>query len=481
MKRSRLIEVLRLFSTRERTKFKEYVYSPFFNKNKKVRKLCTYLLEYAPDFNHPDLEKRLVYQAIYEEKGFKELRINNVISDLLQLLYNYLAYQQYAKKGTALKIDLISELLDREIPGHIDRQAKRLGQDLEKNALRNYEYYYDRYMLHDRLDQHSLSQGSRGYDENLQLKSDMLDLYFYCNKLRIACDMMSRNIVVNAGYDCHFLADLRRYYEDNEYNFQDVPALQVYYKVLQMLEETTDATHYYEFKTLLGKHMGFFPQKELRILYNYALNYCVRQINYGQSIFYKEIFELYKLLLEQKIIFKNGYLTQWSYINIIAAGMRLKEYEWTEQFIYQYKEYLLPEEQHNVFTYNLAAYHFAKEDFNQALAELHNVEFTDAFYHLAAKMIQLKSYYELDETEPFFALVEASRKYIFRNRQLSDYQRQSYQNFFKIANRIYNLKIKKMALSNSEITSQKAQVLQFLQNPIPMGNKNWLEQVLQEI
>ena len=32
------------------------------------------------------------------------------------------------------------------------------------------------------------------------------------------------------------------------------------------------------------------------------------------------------------------------------------------------------------------------------------------FYHVSAKIIQLKSYYELEETEPFFSLLEASRK-----------------------------------------------------------------------
>ena len=481
MIRSKLVEVLKDFSAGERRKFREYVLSPFFNKNKKVRGLCDYLFRYAPDFDHPDLEKEKVYQVVFEDGNYRELSINNVISDLLQLLYDFLAYQQYARKTIVRKNYLLSELLDREIHHHIERNARRVHQILEKSTVQNYEAFLDRYHLCDRLDQYSLSQGSRGYDENLQLKSDMLDLYFFCNKLRIACDMTSRNTVVNAGYECHFLEDIREYYDNNFHNFQDIPALQVYHKVLQMLEDNSRQSHYYDLKDLLAVYGSTFPQQELRILYNYALNYCVKQINHGQSAFYKEIFELYKVLLEGKIIFKNGYLTQWSYINIITAGMRLKEYEWTEQFIYTYKEALLPEEQHNVFTYNLAAFHFAKGDFNQALKELHNVEFTDAFYHLAAKMIQLKSYYELDETEPFFALVEASRKYIARNRQLSDYQRQSYSNFFKIANRIYTLSLRREMLSNTEFEHQKEQITRFFQNPIPMGNKNWLEKALESI
>ncbi|MCB0589081.1 MAG: hypothetical protein KDD06_27580, partial [Phaeodactylibacter sp.] len=79
--------------------------------------------------------------------------------------------------------------------------------------------------------------------------------------------------------------------------------------------------------------------------------------------------------------------------------------------------------------------------YHQALQSLQGVEFSDAFYHMAAKIIQLKSYYELEETEPFFSLLEASRKYIRRNRQLSDYQKQSNSGFLKIAGKLKNLRL----------------------------------------
>lgn len=481
MLKSKLLEVLGGFSARERSKFREYVFSPYFNKNKKVRSLCIYILQFAPHFDHPKLAKRMVYTNVFKQEGFEELKINNIISDLLQLLYDFLGQQQYKLRKADQKNYLLAELLDREIHHHVERNTKRYRQIMEDSPYQNFEHYFDWYNLYDKQDQYSLTQGRRGHDENLQLKSNMLDLYFFCNKLRIACDMTSRNIVVNAGYECHFLEELLLQYENNNQNFQAIPALKIYYKVLQMLRDDGTKAHYYELKELLVNHLPLFPQQELRILYNYALNYCVKQINHGQNLFYKEILDLYKVLLEQKIIFKNGHLTQWSYINIIASGIRLKEYDWTEQFIHEYKNYLIPEEQHNVYTYNVAAFHFSKSDYQRALRELHNVEFTDAFYQMAAKMIQLQSYYELDETEAFFALIEASKKYITRNRQISDYQKQSYGNFLKLAYRIYNLNLKRKQMTKTQLAAQKIQLEGSLQNPAPLANKNWLEEVLERI
>ena len=204
-------------------------------------------------------------------------------------------------------------------------------------------------------------------------------------------------------------------------------------------------------------------------------------INFGHSAFYREILDLYKVLLERKIIFKNNYLTQWSYINIVTAGIRLKDYSWTEEFIQNYKDFLLPEVRHNVYTYNLVALYFERKDYQQALQLLHSVEFTDAFYHLSAKIIQLKSYYELDEMEAFFALIETTKKYLSRNRQLSSYQKVSNTNFLKLANRIYNLRLKAFSSRGNNFQKHWKQLKKELATIEPLGNKSWLEEVLSDL
>lgn len=481
MHNSKLIDLLKHLSTRERSKFRDYVFSPFFNKNKKVRALCELLIENAPEFSSPDLEKEKVYEHIFQKKKFNELQINNIISDLLQLLYDFLAYYQYEQREVLQKNFLVQELLEREITEHTERTLRRYQQLYQKKTFRNYEHFAEAYLLHEQLDRQALTKDKRKYDQNLQHKNDNLDLYYFSNKLRIACDMASRNTVVKAGYQCHFLNNILEYYEKNEQQLQTVPALSVYYKTLQMLQNSENSTHYFDLKKLLSVHLPLFPQKELRILYNYALNYCVKKINFGQSDYYREILDLYKILLEQNIIFKNGYLTQWTYINIITAGIRLKEYEWTENFIHQYKTFLLPEEQHNVFTYNLAAFYYAKGERSQALQLLQDVAFTDSFYHTAAKIIQLKSYYDLDETEAFFALIEAFKKYLLRDRQFSDYQKKSNQNFLKMATRIYDLRLKKGIIKKSDFRQRLRKLKTQLEQIEPVGNKGWLAEVLDSL
>lgn len=472
-----ITNLLKKLSTRERTKFQEYIASPFFNKNEKIRQLGQLLLDFAPNFSTAQIDKKVIYQKIYGKKlTYNELRLNNLISDLVHLLYDYLAYLQLEARETQKKALLLEALQERGLYQQITRQSRRYQKMQEKQPYRSQTYFWDAYQLHDELDRLSLSIGKRGYDVNLQLKNDMLDTFYTCNKLSIACDMTSRNTVVNAAYHCHFLEEVIAECEARP-SLRDQPAIQVYYKTLEMLRQQEEPLHYYELKALLDQHWQLFPARELRILYHYALNYGVKKINSGQRQFYREILELYKILLNKKIIFKEGYLTQWTYINIVTAGIRLKEFNWTERFIHNYRASLQPREQHNVYTYNLASLYYAKRDYKSALQLLHDVEFTDAFYHLSAKIIQLKSYYDLEETEAFFSLAEATRIYLTRNRQLSDYQKGSNANFLKLATRLLQLRLKASTLPKSEKEQQTQRIQQQLESK-NIANKGWLQEAL---
>ncbi len=472
MHRSRLLIVLKTLDLKARTRFADYVSSPIFNKNEKVRRLCAHLLQFAPDFEHPGLEKKKVYKYVFQKDGYAELPLNNVISDLLQLLYDFLAHQRYQAQPHLKRELLLGELLDRELYSDVGRFAEK------GIPVQHYEGYLHEYRLHEKADEAALAKGKRGYNVHLQQGADAFDLYYYCNKLRIACDMASRNTVIQARYECHFLPEVLAWLKQKPELVQQSPILQVYLQALLMLSEKDQANHYFDLKNLLSEHIALFSRQELQSLYHYCLNYCVRQINSGQGAYYREVLDLYKLLLQENILLQNGHLSQWAYNNIITAGIRLREYDWTGDFIQHYREYLQPEAQHNVYNYNLAALFYEKGEYSSALQQLQNVEFTDAFYHLSAKIIQMKSYFALNETEPFMALLEATRKFLSRNHQLSDYQKKSNANFVKLSRKLYQLRQCKPLVSARHFQQRSADLLRQVQLVQPLSNKDWLEEAV---
>ena len=88
---------LAIFQRGKGLNFEISCYSPFFNKNQKVRSLCDLILKFAPDYQHPALDKKKSLSTYFGGKSYNELQINNIISDLLQLAYSFLAQKSMAQ------------------------------------------------------------------------------------------------------------------------------------------------------------------------------------------------------------------------------------------------------------------------------------------------------------------------------------------------------------------------------------------------
>lgn len=473
MYNSKFINLLLCLSPRETSRFRELANSPFFNKNEKLRTLIDFCLSFAPDYQGEGLSKEAAHQSLFGKAPYHELRLNNLLSDALQLVYQLLVQLELEKRGPLQHRLELHALLDRRADKHLRHSSQRLQKISARLPHRSYQYQYQSLELAQLQDRYALLLSPRRFSPHLQNSSDALDRYYWCNKLRMACDMANRNRAINADYQCHFLETLLARFRQQPPLLAESPALQTYYQALMMLS-SEEERHYRALRELLSLHHGVFSLEELQDLYDYAQNYCVKQINSGHATFYSDILALYKEMLDRQILLRQGYLTQWSYINIVTAGIRLKAFEWTEQFVHTYRGQLDPEVQANVFNYSLAALQFEQQEYLAALRTLQGVEFSDAFYHMAAKIIQLKSYYELEEEEALFSLLEASRKYIKRNQQLSTYQKQSNANFLRMIVRLQKLRSKPS--SSRQTATAAARLLSRIDEQPHLANKEWLQQ-----
>ncbi|MCB0640980.1 MAG: hypothetical protein KDC44_05045 [Phaeodactylibacter sp.] len=472
MQQSRLIQVLKSLESRDFRLFEEFVHSDYFNKNEKVRALCSYILQFKPDFESSGLDKERAYECVYGSATYNRFQLNNLLSDLFQLLLFFLSVEQVRPQIDVFQGALIQQLLTRDFDRFAELELGKFEQAIEQQPFRNFTYFHQKYRLHELADRHFLRQAKRSKDPNLQEASDALDRYYWTSKLRIASEMISRNILLNAGYEPHFLDDLLA---TNSAVVQ-VPAVKVYRKVVELLLAPTEASVYFELKKELLAHSTLFPPQELQNLYGYALNFCIRQINFGHSAFYGEALDLYQALLERELLIQDGYLSMWTFRNIVTTGIRTGAFEWTEQFIETYQHDLQEQDRANAVQYNRAAYYYARKNYKAALQQLHDVEFTDNFYQIGAKTIQLKIYFELMETEALFALTTAFRKYLSRHRQLSDYHRQSNQHFIKLSLQLYKLRSGKQHWSKSIYQKRFGQLQEQLQELSPVANLDWLRE-----
>ena len=477
---NKLIELLKKLSAVELRWFVEYVKSPFFNKHQNLIKLIELLYEAAPLYESKTLDKKNLFKYIFPHEKYKEQKVSDLASYLVDLLENFMAYLNYEKQPVLQKQLLLKELRERELDKFFQSNLRELRKKTDAYSYRDEFYYHNRFLAETESDAFFIKKGSRERNDSLQKKVDSLDLFYLSVKLRNSCEMINRQNIISSKYNLRMLDNIISYLNKHPEELKDVPSITIYHRILLTLTESENEIHYTRLKELLAEHARKFSIEESRQMYDYAQNYCIKKINQGNAFYAKEIFSLYKLLLENEIIFEGKYLSQWDYKNIVSIAIRLKEFEWTKKFMEQYKEKIAAEFRNNAYTYNLASYYYSKEEYKSALKLLQEVEFTDVFYHLGSKSMLLKMYYELEETEALYSLIDTFKMYLNRNKLISDYQQETHYNLVKYTKKVYNFKINsgnKSSINKTEIQALKNKIV----SAKNISNLQWLIEKIEEL
>lgn len=480
MENTLLISLLRRLSADQRSNWGLFINSDFHCRNQVLRQLATTILNNVRDWESPSFSKEDCWAVLFPKTPFEETKLNNHISDLLQFTYQFLSHERL-KTSQNLQFELqVSQLLDLNLTKHAERILRKwkrqssANQGTEALRVRQLQARFD-----DVID---LRGSKRQHTQALQEQSRHLDQCYALQQLINYCGMLSRQSIVQGEYELTYLAEILRRYGADEQGLQTEPAIAIYVALAQLLQEHSSEDEFKQLEALLEQFPKALPSNDRKTVYNFLLNYCIRQINRGQTHFYQSVFNIYKNLLTEGLLLQDGFLTQWTYTNIITTASRLQAWEWTEDFIHRYRNALPKKDRHNAFHYNLSALRYERGDYSEALQGLHEVEFTDAFYQMAAKTIQLKIYYLLQEAEAFRALLFASRHFILRNRQLSTTKKQAYQNFLILLGRLFDLRYERPYWNATKWEKRKSQLLERLENrTYSANNKDWIRKELREL
>ena len=431
MYNSKLIQLYKAFSNKERKAFSLFLASPFFNKKQEVIVLHNYLVNTAKkDFPAEELTNEKVYSRIFSDKKYDDKALKYVTSDLLYLGLRFIGLQEYQKDSVHENYHILTSCANRGLHKHYEYLYKKTKSTLENTVPENAEKYYQLHILHDLANTKFLQQNIRGADPNLQKAADNLDLFYLTQKLRYLCEMTDRKkIFPDSEYQLHFADEILKHI--NKRQFEN-PAIRIYCQLFLTFSHPADRTYFKTLKDLLKENSALFAQKEMRDLYSFAINYCIQSIRAGKYDFTEELLELYVDGIENKILFENNYLNPYTFKNVIALGLRLQRYDWTENFINTYIDSLHKNNRDDAYNYNMAEFYYHKKDLNKATDYLIKVEFSDIFYLLDAKVMLMKVYYESDEEEALESLINSFTIYVKRSKRLSDEIKSMYRNFARI-------------------------------------------------
>lgn len=484
MQKTKLVHLLQQLDSRELSRFVDYVHSPFYNKHKEVKQLCTYLSKYAldPKRQHK-LDKHKVFKYLYKDQPFNANLLHSIISKSLALLHDYLVIINKEEKQTTHLIEVLAALRQRKQFKDYDAVLRKIERQKIKTYHQVEDRYWEKFVFHSELDEHFVTQGGGSYNASLQLKNDSLDLYFITKKLKIACDMLNRNRLIGSDYQYQLVDELFIYLNQPDSIYTKELVIKIYMGVFRMLLLGSEGDEeYFKTKELLEASEDIFSKLELKAIYDYLENHCILQYKRTASNDYlHEMLQISSYLVAHKINFVYGHLADADYVNIGSIAIKLGDYDWASDFIERYKGALREEVREGAYAYLSALLHYASKNYKASLRALDNVAFGDWFYYSTAKGIQLRIYYELDESEALYASLNAFRNYLKRNQQLPHAERAMFEHSIRNLRRIYRLKEHKPYWSKAKFKTESERVVRLFEDSPPMAIKGWLEEVLKDL
>jgi hypothetical protein len=461
MEKSRLVQVLRSFSKLELRDFRRYLQSPYFSRRAETVLLFDWLEKYLKN-EKPVPEKELAYAAVFPNDPFDDHRLRMLMSQLYQLAGQFLAVQDFLSDETQPLMQLGQVLRKRKLAAQFAQTTADLSQKLEAQPYRNADFYQTKYLAS--LEKYRTAYDLREVDaQQLQALSDELDTAFLARKLWQACFLLSHEAVSNTSYDFGLLEDALRFAEQT--NALETPAIAIYYHCYHALTKPDEAGHFQRFKATVLQHGSLFPAEEVRDLYILAINFCIRRYNAGNPAYLGDQFDFYRNGLHLGVFLTDGELSRYTYQNAVTSGLVMREFDWVEGFIHEYRDKLAAAYQESVFSFNLARLAYERKQYGTALPLLQKAEYKDLLLNLAAKTLQLKIYFELDEFDLLEAHLSAFKTFLRRKKELG-YHRENYLNTIYFTRKLLEIN----PLKKSERTALRLE----LEATNGVGEKEWL-------
>lgn len=449
------------FNVLEINKLRKFILSPYFNSNQVLLDLYEILLKDLDTERRKEKSKEDIWKLLYKGKPYDDVRFRKLNSELLKLVEQYLAqevYDQNPMRQSNYLMDAVGKKKITTLYNSTIKNARSISEKNNKIETSHFYYLYEMESNYYNIEDFEISRSGKANIENI---INNLDQFYFIEKLRWYCTILSRQTNASLNYNLKFIEEIIDYLNENEFENE---LISIFYSIVQLYLNPDEKQNFYNLQIKVNNSKEKINESVLLDIYNHLLNYCINQGNKGSIEFLDHYININELLINMGLIFKDGYLSPWRFKNIVQAALRINKFDWTEIFIKKNKEFIHPDFRENAVTYNLAMLFFYQKKYDDVISQLQNVEYEDEAYNLGSKSMLLAVYYEMDYLEPLYSLFDSFRAYISRNKTLSEARKLSYSNLIKFTRQLSKIntgdtksidKIKKDVSNESNIASDK--------------------------
>jgi hypothetical protein len=423
------LQIVNNLSNPDKRRVKEALISPFFNKNEKLVQAWDVLVNAKEE--SPTELKLLIHKVIFQKDKYDDLVIRHLLSKLHKLLEEIIGVLKLQDDPQNISLAYSQWLNDHELQNLHDQQINILSFDTPQKT-NDYFWHYQWFMELEHLSRKT----EANYEHSLMpIISDNFDQYYIVNRLKITCQAYSLFISPLTKSAFGLLEKIAMGFERRE---PEEPLLLMYYLSLQTFRSENGKTYFNRLKLALPLPSLPIADTERLELFDLALSYCIKMVKQGNLDYLEDIYDLYESMLELSLIQHNETHFPRILKKLVAIMLRLNASNWATKLIATHIAQLKIENSLDYESYNSAQIYFELQNFQATLDQLQKVTFNESSIGIRAKILVLKTYFELKQMESVVLQIEALKS-LLKNKNTPYSDKQNSQAFLKYMQLLINL------------------------------------------
>lgn len=478
MSTNTLQSLLGSLTVKETAGFRDFLKSPYFNRNKRVLKLYDILMKTGAETGGKYTLEYL-HNIVFKSGSYNRENIKTIIYLLTRLAEQFLVTTEFRKEDAEYNRRLLKIYNRRGLDKHFLRHLRKCGfRDMDDGSVEldkiSRKAEFEKTLLQFYLQR---NDEKNIFTHEMKLSEDLIAAFLV--------DMFKQyNVFWRAGYlenilETEFTSSMldaidfdKLFSIFSEKNYRYYKLLLPHYAIYKLLKDGSGSIDIESLRQNIAEN-EFISGSEKFVLSTILVNAVYFRSLKSGGIYSREVFEALKLMIEFYEFSEDQYLRYTTYSNVLRVALQHGEYKWTEEFINKYHVLLEPALKDNMLIYSNAYLAFSRGDYEKCLEYESKINFQTFQQRYYLRDLRLSSLYELGKYETALNLIDSYKHFIKKDRNYTPKMKQGYLLFLTF---IYDLIRLKLGLSRKSVNDVKEK----LTNSLPM-RKDWLIKKFEEI
>lgn len=443
--------------------FRKWLRSPFHNSRPELADLFDYLQKKLMQKESPVLEE--AFRFAFPGQKFDAKKMRHAFSWIMAQIKAFFVWQELQNDTHRSNLYEVRAFRKRGLEAGFRNAVQDAKTSLNQNQTIDTEVPLAAFQIEMEDFQWSLAQ-KRSQEINFDQLADHLTVYFTTQMLRLGYMYRTQQVLQKQLPSA--LPRIDTLLQAFPPDVQKTPQISLYYTGFQLLSHPEEDHWLVQFRVLLAQYGKQFSSDEARDHLMLAINHCIRRINQGQRQFLQEVMTFYELGLENTwLLDERGFLTKYTYNNVLLTIIALQDWHKAEAFLEQYRTQLPQNERESIYHYNKAVLLFRKGDYDGAQSILRSLAFADPMYNLEARRMLLRIYFENNEFDALESLLDNLMTWLRRHGEIG-YHREMYRNLARFVGKLLKIprgekeKLQKLAqkIKDTPLVADRAWLLQ---------------------